>query len=286
MKGRSVTSPTGITGIDHAVILVRDLAAAEANYKHLGFRPTPRGHHTKLDTFNHCIMLDRDYFEVLGVERPGPYNVEQQETLKEREGLWALALQTDDARAAHGRLKAAGFQPTDPVDFARPVELPGRTTEARFTVLYLEAEAVPGLRLFLCQHYTRDVVWRPDYLGQANAAKSLSHVTLAVDDPGVAADAYGRVFGVAPEPRPGGFVVTAGQARINLLAGAKAATDFAGDPVLAYRRPVPLSLGLAVSDRHAARRALESRKVPFSELAEGGLRIASPYANGVVIDLV
>ena len=77
---------------------------------------------TKLDTVNHCIMLERDYFEVLAVGKPGPFNEEQRTTLTEREGLWALALQTDDARAAHGRLKAAGFPPTDPVAFARPVE--------------------------------------------------------------------------------------------------------------------------------------------------------------------
>jgi len=280
-----VTSSTGITGIDHAVIVIRDLAEAARNYQRLGFRPTPRGHHTKLDTYNHCIMLDRDYFEVLGVERPGPYNIDQQEMLKEREGLWALALQTDDARAAHGRLRAAGFSPSDPVDFARPVELPGRTTEARFTVLYLEAEAVPGLRLFLCQHYTRDVVWRPDYLGQANAAKSLSHVTLSLKDPGPAADAYGRVFGTKPIPTPGGFTVPAGRAQIRILATAKAAEDFAGDPVLSYRHPAPIALGLAVSDRQAARRALESRGVPFKDSASG-LRVASTEANGVVVEFV
>jgi len=280
-----VTSSTGITGIDHAVIVIRDLAEAEKNYKRLGFRPTPRGHHTKLDTYNHCIMLDRDYFEVLGVERPGPYNVDQQEMLKEREGLWALALQTEDARAAHGRLKAAGFSPTEPVDFARPVELPGRVTKARFTVFYVEADAVPGLRLFLCQHYTRDVVWRPDYLGQANAAKSLSHVTLAVEDPGLAADAYGRVFGTTPAACSGGFIVPAGQAEIRVLAAAKASEDFAGDPVLAYRHPAPVALGLSVSDRHATRRALESRNVPFRESADG-LQVASTYANGVVIEFV
>ena len=280
-----MTSSTGITGIDHAVILARDLANAEANYKRLGFRPTPKGHHTKLDTVNHCIMLERDYFEVLAVGKPGPFNEEQRETLKEREGLWALALQTEDARAAHGRLKAAGFSPTDPVDFARPVELPGRTTEARFTVFYFEADAVPGLRLFLCQHYTRDVVWRPDYLGQANAAKSLSHVTIAVDDPVAASKAYGRVFGTTPMPRPGGFTVPAGQAEIRILSGTQAESEFAGDPVLSYRRPAPLALGLAVSDRHAARRALESRSVPFADTASG-LRVASAHANGVVIDLV
>ncbi len=281
-----MNSPTGITGIDHAVIVVADLAKAEANYTRLGFRPTPKGHHTKLDTVNHCIMLDRDYFEVLAVDRPGPYNEDQRVMLAQREGLWALALQTDDARAAHGRLKAAGFHPTEPVDFARPVELPGRMTEARFTVFYLEVDAVPGLRLFLCQHYTRDVVWRPDYLGQANAAKSLAHVTLVADDPDAAAKSYGRVFGTTPVPITGGYMVPAGQAEIRLLSAIQATHEFAGDPVLAYRHPVPLALGLAVSDKRAAKAALSSRSVPFTESAHGGLRIPSTQANGVVIDLV
>ena len=281
-----MTSSTGITGIDHAVILVRNLKVAESTYARLGFRPTPLGHHTKLDTINHCIMLDSDYFEILAVGKPGPFNGEQQATLKEREGLWALALQTDDARAAHSRLKAAGFSPTDPVDFARPVELPGKTTEARFTVFYFEATAVPGLRLFLCQHYTRDVVWRPDYLGQANSASALSHVTLAVDDPTAAATAYGRVFGTAPAAISGGFSVPAGRAQLRLLTAAQAAIEFAGDPVLGYRRPAPLALGLAVSDRRAARSVLGNSGIPFLESAQGGLRVGSTHANGVVIDFV
>lgn len=281
-----MTSSTGITGIDHAVILVRDLDSAEHTYKRLGFRPTSRGHHTKLDTYNHCIMLDGDYFEVLGVERPGPYNAEQQATLKEREGLWGLALQTDDARAAHGRLKAAGFAPTDPVDFARPVELPGRITEARFTVFYFEVSAAPGLRLFLCQHYTRDVVWRPDYLGQPNAAAALAHVTLAVDDPATAATAYGRIFGTAPVPRAGGLEVPAGRASIRLLSSGQAALEFAGDPVLAYRRPVPIGLGFAVSDRRATKAVLDAAGLPYLESAQGGLRVASIHANGVALDFV
>ena len=279
-----MTSSTGITGIDHAVIVVRDLKSAEANYRRLGFRTTPRGQHTKLDTANHCIMLDTDYFELLAVAKPGPYNAEQQSTLAEREGLWALALQTDDARAAHGRLQAAGFQPSDPVDFARPVELPGRTIDARFTVTYLEAAAAPGLRLFLCQHYTRDVVWRPDYLGHPNAAKGLAAVTLAVDDPKGAAQAYGRVFGVAPAPCTGGFAVIAGKTTLRLLSADGAAAKFAGDPVLSYRRPAPLALGLSVSDRRAVQAVFSQARVPQCTLPDGRLRVSSADANGVVLD--
>ena len=47
---------------------------------------------------------------------------------------------------------------------------------------------------------------------------------------------------------------------------------------------------LAVLSRHgglrAAKAALSSRSVPFTESAHGGLRIPSTQANGVVIDLV
>ena len=50
----------GLTGVDHAVVLVRDLDAAEAAWRRIGFAPTPRGRHT-LGPMNHCMMFERDY---------------------------------------------------------------------------------------------------------------------------------------------------------------------------------------------------------------------------------
>ena len=51
---------------DHAVVVCNDLDAAAANWRALGFTLTPRGYHT-LGSQNHCIMLGRDYLELLHV---------------------------------------------------------------------------------------------------------------------------------------------------------------------------------------------------------------------------
>ena len=47
-----------ISGVDHAVALVRDLDAARARYERLGFTVAPRGiHPPELGTGNHTVML-------------------------------------------------------------------------------------------------------------------------------------------------------------------------------------------------------------------------------------
>jgi len=60
-----------VRGIDHAVILVRDLERARDTYARLGFTLTPRGTHS-LGSQNHCIMFGRDYLELMALPKPHP----------------------------------------------------------------------------------------------------------------------------------------------------------------------------------------------------------------------
>jgi len=62
-----------LQGVDHAVIAVADLDRAQADFEHLGFTLTPRGHHTK-GSENHCAMFPDDYFELLAVPVDPPRN--------------------------------------------------------------------------------------------------------------------------------------------------------------------------------------------------------------------
>jgi len=65
-----------VIGIDHAVIMVRDLDKAAANWKQLGFTVSPRGTHSAhMGSGNYTIMLDPDYIELLGVLTPTEHNV-------------------------------------------------------------------------------------------------------------------------------------------------------------------------------------------------------------------
>ena len=281
-----MTSSTGIKGIDHAAILVADLAKAEAAYRRLGFKTTPIGRHNNVGTANHLIMFDDDFFEMLGIETPTDFNKQWADAIAEREGLWGLAFTSDDVPATHKHLKAAGFSPTIPADFSRPVDLGGRVSQAQFTLTYLEPTAVEGIRLFVYQHHTPELVWRPEYLGQPNTATSLAHVTLAVDDPAAAATAYGRCAGTTPVQRPDSIDIPGKRATIRLLSPEQAAVEYAGDPVLRYRRPVPVGVGFNVSGLGAVRAILNQAGTPFRVTRSGAIRVGSAEACGVALDFL
>ena len=58
--------------IDHAVIAVRDLDPAAADFRALGFTLTPRGHHS-IGSQNHCIMFESTYIELLAAPVVHPW---------------------------------------------------------------------------------------------------------------------------------------------------------------------------------------------------------------------
>lgn len=82
---------TNISGLDHVVILVRDLDAAQATYARLGLTLTPRGFHS-IGTHNHCIMFDSDYVELLAVREPHPVTKYFSQFLADAEGGGARIL--------------------------------------------------------------------------------------------------------------------------------------------------------------------------------------------------
>ena len=45
------------------------------------------------------------------------------------------------------------------------------------------AEAPAGMRIFACQHKTRETVWIPELMRHANGAKHLTQVLLVAPDP-------------------------------------------------------------------------------------------------------
>lgn len=186
-----------VTGFDHAVILVRDLDQAQAKMEQLGFAVTPRGlHSAKMGTANNTIMFrNGNYFELLSVIRPTPQNKAFANFLERREGLSALAFQTDDAVAAAEEFKAAGIDDGPAIEFVRPVSLADGLSEAAFTVARIDPARTPGAAHFVCQHHTPDVTWRPDFLDHANGVQGLASILGLASDLDVVAEGYGRIFG-------------------------------------------------------------------------------------------
>lgn len=199
-----------VVGIDHAVIMVRDLDQAAANWTKLGFTVSPRGTHSAhMGTGNYTIMLDPDYIELLGVLTPTDLNAPARAFIGKREGIERIAFTAVDAADGAEEIRARGFAPIGPTDFERPVAMPdGRLAAAKFRTFQWPVTETPGgVRIFACQHKTRETVWIPALMTHANGAKRLREVLLLTPEPATDAAHLSRMIDGAPRPEPDGSVV-------------------------------------------------------------------------------
>jgi len=270
-------------GLDHLVVAVRDLDAAKDAYTRLGFTVTPRGRHTELKSANHTVMFQGgDYIELLGIEEQRPINAHYAAFLRQREGVAAIALKTADARAARDPLTAAGFTAAETLDFGRPVELPEGTREARFSITQIDPATTPGGRVFLCQHHTGDVVWRPDCLEHANGATGLAAFVIASDDPAATAAVYARLFGGSVTERGAARLVETGDTPIVVATPDRLHWAWTSDPAFATPRPFFAGAVIRVSDLDRTQQALQKSKFP-TVVGNGVLRVNSPSAGGAML---
>ncbi|MCU0945899.1 MAG: VOC family protein [Rubritepida sp.] len=209
-----------LAGLDHAVIAVRDLAAAAEAWRALGFTLSPRGEHSAhMGSANHTIMLGPDYFELLGITRPTEHNAPLRARLEQGEGLEMIAMRTDDAAAGAEELRARGVAAEGPLAFERPVPLPGGgEAPARFRIFRWPPGGRPGgIAVFACEHLTPETVWLPELQRHANGATRLLRVEVATPDPAAAA---AELAALLDRPASGHAVETApGRATVLFRAG-------------------------------------------------------------------
>ena len=201
---------------DHLVVNAgKRLDAAEACYRRLGFALTPRGYHT-LGSINHCAVFGRDYLELVGID-PQAKEV-RGELLRYPEGLNGIVFATDDAAALYARLAAAGAPVEPPADFSRPVVLADGAHEARFRTVRVKAEAAPYGRVYFCQHFTPELVWREEWRHHANGATGIARAVIVSPEPERTAALYRKLFGdAAVIPIADGLSLAVGEARLDMV---------------------------------------------------------------------
>ncbi|MGH7032654.1 MAG: VOC family protein, partial [Stellaceae bacterium] len=201
---------------DHLVVNAgKRLDAAERCYRGLGFALTPRGYHT-LGSINHCAVFDEDYLELVGIDTQA--KTVRGELLRYPEGLNGIVFATDDAAGLYARLSAAGAPVAPPADFARPVVLADGTHEARFRTVRVAAEAAPYGRVYFCQHFTPELVWRAEWRGHPNGASGIARAVILTPEPERTALLYRQLFGDEAVTRiADGLSLSLGEARLDMV---------------------------------------------------------------------
>jgi Glyoxalase-like domain len=178
--------------LDHVVVNVRDrIDAGLETYRRLGFTLTPRGYHT-LGSMNHLAILGTEYLELIAA---APGETRRAEILAAPIGLNGLVFGTEDSAAVYAALREAGVPVEPPLEFSRPVELPGGAKDATFRTVRLSPGTVACGRLYFCHHFTRDLVWRDEWRHHANGGIGVTRAVIAARDPSVLGALLVRMFG-------------------------------------------------------------------------------------------
>tara|TARA_B100001123_G_scaffold413905_1_gene512746 strand:+ start:589 stop:1437 length:849 start_codon:yes stop_codon:yes gene_type:complete len=238
-------------GIDHCVILVRNLDIAREKMLRLGFTVTPRGTHSKnMGTQNHCMMLKNGYFEILGISHSTNFNEDWRAKLKHREGLEAVPLASENVDQLRDQLYDRGIELPETIEFSRPVNLSGKPSEAKFRLVMVPDKYSPNMSTFVIQHLTRKVVWNPKYLDHANGAIGVQSVTGIHKEPHEIITSYKKLFGEhALSVFENGIQINTGKGKINFVtpsAYTKLFPNISTDPIA--RPPYLAALSINVTD--------------------------------------
>jgi hypothetical protein len=202
--------------LDHVVVNVADkLDDAAALYERLGFQLTERGHHT-LGSSNNLAIFGDTYLELIGF-MPGREQ-KRADLWSHPLGLTGLVFRSPDPDLVFETVKGAGIGVEPPMHFARPVDLPDGARDAKFAVVRLAADEVPNGRVFFCHHYTRDLVWRPEWQNHANGVSDVAEFVIVAREPEKTVSTFTRMFeGTTTEQVAGGVSFAAGAARVTIL---------------------------------------------------------------------
>ena len=262
-----------VKGLDHVVVMVDGIDAAEAAYRRLGFQVQPRGFHRKLGTANHLMIFDTAYFEILGIVEDTEFNAERREWLKDGGGLANVALATDGADLAFDAFKRAGLEPDAPLFFDRAVEVASKIEHARFRTVRIPKTHMPVVGFFVCEHLTPEFVYRSEWAKHPNGARGILGVTVIAEQPPKWIGELEKYFGPGSVRRDGeGLVVDTGTQPIHYLTPKDYAARYPGvTPVRPGDHPALLSVRV---DNLAACEAL---------LAGNGVKIAKPDKSRLIV---
>jgi len=271
--------------LDHAVIDARDgVDDAVTLFRRLGFSLTARGYHT-LGSVNHLAVFQTTYMELLGWES-GDANA-RPELSRYPAGLNGLVFRSDDADTLTASLTNSGLPAQPPLSFSRPVRLPnGAQIDARFRTVRFDTGTFGSTRLYFCEHFTPELVWRPEWQHHDNGAIDIVRVIIQAAQPHRLGTLFATMFGEAATSLDGdGCVVRTKGARIEILPRAEIAHAFRdAAPDLGSRDEAMAGLTIRTSSLATTAAALSAGSIPTMQIGNERILVPAAAALNVMLE--
>lgn len=284
-------------GLDHLVIVARDLDAQAELYKRLGFQVGARNRHD-WGTLNHIVQFDGCFLELLtteeGFQRPSSNAPVAQfadtivDYLEKREGLAMMVLEGFDSAQDHVAFNEAGIGFPETFYFSRAARRPdGSEVEVAFSLAFAKNKQTADAGFFVCQQHAPDMFWNPSFQAHENTCNGIARIVFCADRPEEHRsffEAYTGVTGAALSG--GGLRFDLARSAVDVLTKDAAAATFGADALPpGLETPQFSAVEFAVSDAAAVVARLIEGDIPFDRQ---GSRVVVPAsaAMGVTISFV
>ncbi|MBB4427590.1 hypothetical protein GGD66_006173 [Bradyrhizobium sp. CIR48] len=289
---------TSFLGIDHPLIVVRDIDEAVRRYKSLGFTITPVTRHpwgtsTAVAMFEGCLLeLMGVYDESLIDEKPvGDFRFGRvvRDHLAEREGISLCALHSEDAEGDAAIVVQRGISCQGTIEFGRDVVLPdGRKDRTRTTLKIFNDPRLPRLSNFACQQHRPDLIYVPAWLSHPNKSYGISQVTIlaeAQDHDRVRRRLAGLYGEAALFQSDEGFGAKTGNGSFIVLDPKQAERRYGAIPaeILAQPGPCYIAIDIRVPSVEGVVPFVEAAGVPHLRTAESLLLSDAKYYGNVFL---
>jgi catechol 2,3-dioxygenase-like lactoylglutathione lyase family enzyme len=179
-------------GLDHIVHAVRDLDAAAAFYRRLGFTVGARNRHP-WGTHNHIVQLPGFFVELLTVAEPEKLTGEgfaklfggfNQGFLARQQGLSFLMLESQDAESDARDFEAAGIAASPALRFEREGSRPdGSKLKVGFSLAFARDAGAPAIGFATCRQHHPENFWNPAWQQHANAGSAIAGAVIVAENP-------------------------------------------------------------------------------------------------------
>lgn len=205
---------------------MRDLDAAAALYRSLGFTVGAHNHHP-WGTHNYIVQLPGFFIELLTLAEPGNlgddgfsrlFGAYNGDFIARHEGLSLLILQSDDAKADEAAFRAAGIAASETMSFAREGRRPdGSTVKLGFSLAFAADDRAPDIHFAVCQQYYPENFWNPAFQKHTNGVSAIAGVVIVAGTPAAHRAFFEAFAGGKANDRDGGFAIATPRGSIEVM---------------------------------------------------------------------
>jgi hypothetical protein len=199
-----------------------------------------------------------------------------------------LVFGTEDSASVYAALHEIGVPVQPPLQFSRPVELPGGPRDATFRTIHLTPGTVPAGRVYFCHHFTRDLVWRDEWRHHANGAVAVARAVIAASNPASLGTLFAKMFGEDAVRRMGdGYSLAIGLSRFDVITPAALAKEF-GDaaPAADGREQYMAALTIRTRSLDEAAAALRAGNITGVKRTAGNVIVPATETFGVTLEFI